>query len=54
MDIREFQELLGDMLDELPEPFFDELNGGVIVSPREAIFIFWGNTTAATLWVTRL
>ena len=34
MDIREFQELLGDMLDELPEPFFDELNGGVIVSPR--------------------
>ena len=26
MDIREFQELLGDMLDELPEPFFDELN----------------------------
>ena len=34
MDIREFQELLGDMLDELPEPFFDELNGGVIVSPH--------------------
>lgn len=34
MDIDKFQAMLAEMLDELPEPFFEELHGGVIVSPR--------------------
>ena len=34
MDIDKFQAMLAELLDELPEPFFEELHGGVIVSPR--------------------
>lgn len=34
MDIDKFQAMLAEMLDELPEPFFEELHGGVIVSLR--------------------
>lgn len=37
IDIDRFGEILGDLLDELPEAFFDELNLGVRVDPNVKI-----------------
>ncbi len=33
MSLEEFQTILGEMLDELPDRFLDELNGGVMAEP---------------------
>lgn len=32
IDIDRFEEVLGELTEELPEEFFDKLNGGVIIS----------------------
>ena len=33
ISIDRFEEILGGLADELPDAFFDELNGGIIVDP---------------------
>ena len=37
LSTREFSEIISELLDELPEAFFRELSGGVIVSEARAI-----------------
>ena len=37
LSAREFSEIISELLDELPEAFFRELSGGVIVSEARAI-----------------
>ena len=37
IDIEEFRRIAAELTDELPEEFFKELNGGVIVSERAVI-----------------
>ncbi len=37
VSIDEMREILGELVDELPEKFFNKLNGGIIVQPQHKL-----------------
>ena len=41
ISLEEYKKIISELLDELPEAFFQKLSGGVIVSAGETTCIHW-------------
>lgn len=58
IEIEEFEKMLDEIADELPQEFYKELNGGILLLPRAKTnpvggaktFTHWENTIAVRAW----